>query len=312
MLTRTAHTRYDPARIARERTASITVCVPTRDEADTIAATVAELVRLRELGVVDQVLVADDSRDETPAIAQRLGAQVVRQRELHAQLGPVAGKGDAMWRALTACEGELICFVDGDSADFGARIPCGLVGAVALDGFRFAKGTYRRPFRDDRGAVPTGGGRVTELTAKPLLARLFPDLAGFSQPLAGEIAADADLLRSVPWATGYSVDVALLIDAWRLVGLGAMVEVDLDTRQNRHRPLHELGPMAGEVADAILDRARDPDGRLSADGTALPRLVQERPPLAQIDVPATRAENRAWHGSRHTATGRSSFAARSR
>jgi glucosyl-3-phosphoglycerate synthase len=271
---RAHHVAYDPRTVAHRRERSVAVIVPTVDEATTIEPTVAALVSLRRQGVLDRVIVADASSDDTPRIAERAGAEVVRQWDLRADLGPVLGKGDAMWRAAGICTEDTLCFVDGDTAGFAEQLPLGLVGATALDGHRFAKATYERPFLDTTGRRPTGGGRVTELTAKPLLAMLVPDLAQFGQPLAGEIAIDRELLQQLPLATGYAVDVALLIDVWRTVGLAGMVEVDLGTRQNRHRPLHELAPMAAQVAAAILDRT----GRWTA-GQPLP--FSDRPPLAE-------------------------------
>jgi glucosyl-3-phosphoglycerate synthase len=272
-LHRAHHVAYEARHVADRREHSVVVVVPTVDEAATIEATVHALVSLRRAGVIDRVMVADGSTDDTPRLAERAGAEVVRQRELHPELGPVLGKGDAMWRAATVCSEDVLCFVDGDSADFAEHLPLALVGATAMDGHAFAKATYRRPFLDTTGHRPTGGGRVTELTAKPLLAMLLPELAEFGQPLAGEIAIRASLLRALPLATDYAVDVALLIDAWRAVGLEGMVEVDLGVRQNRHRPLHELAPMATQVAAAILERA----GRWPAQQ---PLPFAERPPLA--------------------------------
>ncbi|MFT4035000.1 MAG: glycosyltransferase [Patulibacter sp.] len=266
------HLHFGLRAVAERRERSVAVIVPTLNEAATIGRTVAALVALRRAGVLDRVLVADASTDDTPRIAERAGAEVVRQRDLHTDLGPVLGKGDAMWRAASICTGEeVLCFVDGDSADFADHFPLALIGATAMAGHRFAKGTYQRPFLDTTGRRSTGGGRVTQLTAKPLLAILFPPLAAFGQPLSGEIAIERDLLARLPLATGYAVDVALLIDVWRAVGLDAMVEVDLGTRQNRHRPLHELGPMAEQVAAAIIDRA----GQWPAGD---PRPFTERPP----------------------------------
>ncbi|MEH3054046.1 MAG: glycosyltransferase [Patulibacter minatonensis] len=271
-LHRAHHVAYDARAVADRRERSVVVIVPTLDEAQTIEATVAALVALRRAGVLDRVLVADASADDTPRLAERAGAEVVRQWELHGELGAVLGKGDAMWRAASICGEDVLCFVDGDSADFAERMPLALIGATAVDGHGFAKATYARPFLDTNGHRPTGGGRVTELAAKPLLAMLLPELAAFGQPLAGEIAVDATLLRALPLATEYAVDVALLIDVWRTVGLGGMVEVDLGTRQNRHKPLGQLAPMAGQVAAAILHRA----GRWDP-GATLPFV--ERPPL---------------------------------
>ena len=118
-----------------------------------------------------------------------------------------------------------------------------------------------------------GGGRVTELTAKPLLRRFFPELADCRQPLAGEMAARRDLLAELSFVTGYGVDIALLIDAWRAVGVDRMAQVDLDVRQNRHQPLADLGPMASAVLDATISRLIAQDG--AAPG------VEERPPMGR-------------------------------
>jgi glucosyl-3-phosphoglycerate synthase len=275
-LRRLHHSEFPAERVARSRTATVSVCVPARDEAANIGATVGRLVRLRDAGVVDQVLVVDDSTDGTGEIAAAAGAEVHDQSSLRSGYGPVDGKGDAMWRALSVCRGDIVCFLDADSADFGERFPCGLIGAVATGQADFAKGAYRRPWSANGVTQPTGGGRVTELTARPLLAHFYPELAQFGQPLAGEIAARRSLLERLPFATGYSVDVALLIDAWRAVGLERMAEVDLDVRQNRHRPLDELGPMAGAVAAGVLSRAAR-DGRVAE---APP--LRERPPAASL------------------------------
>lgn len=253
---------------------SIAVCVPTVDEAATIGPICTTLVGLRDAGVIDRVIVADESRDATATIAAATGAEVVQQSSLLSRFGPVRGKGDALWRALSVIDEDVVVFVDGDTRDFDPAMVTDLAAAVALDGFTYAKATYRRPFAVGDVVHPTGGGRVTELTAKPLLGTFFPELRAFSQPLAGEFAARTDALRRVPFLTGYSVDVALLIDVWRDQGLAAMVEVDTGVRQNRHRPLDELGPMAVEVMAAILDRAGLPEEHA-------PGLV-ERPPLDAV------------------------------
>ena len=274
-LRRYHHSEF-PADRSAQRTATVSVCVPARNEAANIAATVTHLVRLRDLGVVDQVVVVDDSTDGTARLAAAAGAQVFDQSSLRAEFGPVDGKGDAMWRALSVCEGDIVCFLDADSADFGERFPRGLIGPVASGQADFAKGVYRRPFRAGGVTRPTGGGRVTELTARPLLDAFYPELALFGQPLAGEIAARRELLETLPFACGYSVDIALLIDVWRAVGLGRMAEVDLDVRQNRHRPLDELGAMATQVTAGILSRVAR-EGRLRE----APALA-ERPPAASL------------------------------
>ena len=278
------HTDFPADRLRAERVQTVSVCVPAREEAATIAAIVCPLVALRDAGVIDQVLVLDDdSRDGTGAIAADLGAEVVRPAGLLSEFGPLLGKGDAMWRALSVLTGEVVCFVDADSEDFGAHFATGLLGPlVCADGVRFVKGFYRRPFKSAGDQVaPSGGGRVTELTARPLLAAFYPELAAVRQPLAGEFAARRELLERTAFCTGYAVEMGLLLDVYAAVGSEAIVQVDLDVRQNRHRPLAELAPMAAAVLAAVTSRLRR-DGRLTADADAVEPALLERPPLAEL------------------------------
>jgi glucosyl-3-phosphoglycerate synthase len=272
------HSTFQPERIAAERELSISVCLPARNEAATIGAILEDLMPLLDADVVDQVVVVDDSTDGTADIARSLGAELYVQSDLMARFGPVQGKGDAMWRALSILRGDVVCFLDADSRQFGPHYATALAGLVACDrSVAFAKSFYRRPF--DAGAIvhDHGGGRVTELTARPLLAAFYPELSRVRQPLAGEIAARRELLMELPFLCGYSVDVALLIDAWHAVGLAGMAQVDLDVRQNRHRPLHELGPMAAAVLGGVLHTARV-DGLID-----VPCDVVERPPMAGVE-----------------------------
>jgi glucosyl-3-phosphoglycerate synthase len=279
------HAEFAAERLRAARAETISVCVPARDEVATIAGVVAPLVALRDAGVVDEVLVADgDSRDGTAAIAAALGADVVRPSELLTSFGPVLGKGDAMWRALSVLSGDLVCFVDADSEDFGAHFASGLLGPLVCEpGVQFVKGFYRRPFKHADGRVqPSGGGRVTELTARPLLAELYPALAAVRQPLAGEFAARRELLERIAFCTGYAVEIGLLLDVHREIGAGAIAQVDLDVRQNRHQPLEVLSAMAGAVLGAVTARLRR-EGRLLDGGDAVG--APERPPLAQLREP---------------------------
>jgi glucosyl-3-phosphoglycerate synthase len=276
------HADFPPDRIARERTATVSICVPARNEASTIGAIVDVLAGLRRRGVIDQIVVADDSTDGTAAIARDRGAEVHDQSGLRPELGPVLGKGDAMWRSLAVLEGDVVAFVDGDTSDFGERFVCGLIGPLtcADPEIQFVKGFYRRPFRDGDVVRPTGGGRVTELLARPLLQSLYPELALMRQPLAGEIAARRDLLTRLPFATGYAVDIALLIDAWADVGLRGLAQADLDVRQNDHQDLAALSAMAGDVLAGVLTRLWR-EGRLSELPPEAPRIL-ERPPLVSL------------------------------
>jgi glucosyl-3-phosphoglycerate synthase len=289
------HSEFSPERLAAERAASISVCVPAREEAGTIAKIVRDLVGLRELGAIDQVLVVDgSSTDGTGRIAADEGAEVYVQSELLPEFGPCQGKGDAMWRALTVARGEIIAFVDADSEDFGPHFATGIIGPLLVDErIEFVKGFYRRPFKYDSVRAPEGGGRVTELTARPLLNLFYPELAMFAQPLAGEIAARRQLFERLPWATGYAIEIGQLIDAWYAVGLAGMAQVDLDVRQNRHQELRDLGPMAYAVLRGVTERLVR-EGRLSVEQRAAfltpgaggleERMVAigERPPIVSL------------------------------
>jgi glucosyl-3-phosphoglycerate synthase len=290
-----SHTEFPPQRLAAEREATISVCLPARNEARTIGTILERLLPLRELGVVDQLVVVDDSTDGTAEIARRLGAEVYEQERLVPELGPVLGKGDAMWRALPALSGELICFLDADTEDFGAHFACGLLGPlVSRPDISFVKGCYRRPFRVGDQIFPDGGGRVTELTARPLLNLFYPDLAAVEQPLAGEVAARRELLERLPFVTGYGVDVALLLDAYELVGLEGLAQVDLDVRQNAHQPLRDLGPMAFAVLRAVAARL-EREGRLEGPLPAgfmppgLPELSAATEPVERPTLVSLRA-----------------------
>ncbi len=265
-----------------ERRESVTVLVPARNEATTIAPIVRDLVALRSDGVVDQVLVAEhDSTDATADTAGRLGADVVRTETVFPELGPVVGKGDNLWRGLTAATGDIVCFLDGDSADFGPHFVHRLIAPLREPGVTYVKGFYRRPWRGDGHVSPTGGGRVTTLLARPLLRRFYPELAWLEQPLAGEMAARRWLFEEMPFATGYGLEIGLLIDIYRRVGPAGIRQADLHSRQNRHRPLEELAPMSDAILESLTARLVE-EGRVT--GVAAAR--HERPPVARMRAAA--------------------------
>jgi glucosyl-3-phosphoglycerate synthase len=295
-----SHRDFPVARLAAQRTETVSICLPARNEQRTIGAILEQLVPLRAAGVVDQIVVVDNSTDDTAVIARGLGAEVHDQERLAPEHGPVLGKGDAMWRALPVLTGDVVCFLDADSERFGAHFACGLLGPLLCrqpGEIAFVKGFYKRPFRVGEVTLPDEGGRVTELTARPLLNLFYPELAAVAQPLAGELAARRELLERLPFVTGYGVDIALLLDAYTEVGLDALAQVDLDVRQNAHQSLRDLGPMAFAVLEAVASRlAREGRLRGPLPSTFLTlgedelhaRAVAavERPPLAVLRAAA--------------------------
>jgi len=298
--------RYDAADfpIARlleaKGTSSVTVIIPTKQCAATIGGvlrdTVGPFVRT---GVVDDVVVVDAaSADGTENVALSYGAHVLQQDELLPEYGPALGKGDAMWRAVHASDGQIICFLDGDTADPDARHLRGLVGPLLTDpALSLVKGAFDRPLRIGETEMPNEGGRVTELMARPLLNLHEPQLAGFTQPLAGEFAARRSLLESIPFAAGYGVEIGVLIDSLRKCGLDALAECRLGTRHNRHQPLRALGEMSYAVLAAVENRLRERPrvvcGRYLRpwrDDTVADVPVGERPPLSSLSTSPTRRE----------------------
>jgi glucosyl-3-phosphoglycerate synthase len=274
---------------------SVSLVLPCREVADTIGPVLDEVEVLQDrAALVDQVVVVDaGSRDGTAEIARRRGAEVHQESDLLPAAGPVLGKGDAMWRALSVARGDLVLYADTDSTSFTAHFIYGMLGPLLVDGdVRFVKATYHRPFTTPDGTVVDDAGRVTELTAKPLLAIFHPELAGFGQPLAGEFAARRDLLCSIPFFTGYAVEAGMLIDVFRRVGLNAMAQVDLGRRVNRSQRLLELNSMSYAVARALLARAgQGVNGESYLHAANQPGGVQlehrrvsvvERPPLVDL------------------------------
>ncbi|MEA2225942.1 MAG: glucosyl-3-phosphoglycerate synthase [Solirubrobacteraceae bacterium] len=286
-------------RLLAAKRETVALVLPAREVAATIAPIAAHAARLRDAGLLDEVLVVDArSRDGSARLAARAGLSVVQEDELCAQLGPARGKGDAMWRALGVLDSQIVAFADTDTEDFGEHFLTGLLGPLICDdAVQLAKGFFRRPFRSQGTLTPHGGGRVTELMARPLLNLHAPELAVFDQPLAGETAARRELLERIPFSAGYGVEIAMLIDAWRIAGLDALAQVDLGVRQNRHQSLRELSAMAYAVLVAAQTRFLGPDfADASACGSmSLPAdereggagamesrrvTVDERPPLA--------------------------------
>ena len=245
-----------------------------------MSTVIAHLVERHRL--VDEVVVVDDgSSDATAERAGAAGAEVVAAVEVLPECGPATGKGDAMWKALAHCRGDLVVWCDADLTNFDSRFVTGLLGPLLTDpSMQFTKACYRR----DLDGRPGEGGRVTVLVARPLLNLLFPHLTGFRQPLAGECAGRRSLLEQLPFAPGYGVDLAILVGAAERAGVEATAQVDLGHRSHRNRPLRELSVQAEAVLATALALAGT-----SQEATATASLPW-RPPL--VEVPAYRARRR--------------------
>jgi glucosyl-3-phosphoglycerate synthase len=239
----------------------VSVVLPALDEEATVGRIVARIRGdlVERAALVDELVVVDSgSTDRTIEVAKEAGAEVVRREDVLPDLAVRPGKGEVLWRSLAATTGDVVVFVDSDIRDFTSGFVTGQLGPLLTDPtVQFVKATYDRPLQAGETELATGGGRVTELVARPLIALHWPELSGFVQPLSGEYAARRPLLESLPFPCGYGVEFGLLVDVYRAVGLEAMAQVDLSRRKHRNSDLHKLGRMAAEilqVAEARLGR----------------------------------------------------------
>jgi glucosyl-3-phosphoglycerate synthase len=251
----------------QESGSTISVVLPALDEERTVGA-IVEVIRhafVDEIPLVDELVVVDSgSTDRTASVAAAAGARVVHVDDILPAHGRVPGKGEALWKSLFVTDGDLLVFLDSDVQAFDPCFVIGLLGPLLTDPtVGYVKGLYDRPLATAEGLVASGGGRVTELTARPLLCALWPHLSGFVQPLSGEYAGRRLLLEQVPFASHYGVELGLLIDLAEHAGVEALAQVDLGTRRHRHQTDAALGRMAGQILQTAL--ARCPSQRVPGD-----------------------------------------------
>lgn len=274
---RTTAAAHWPAGLLREAKGDqrVVVILPARDEAETVGGLV-EQIREHLMGgrkpLVDEVVVVDsDSTDTTAQVAADAGARVVSTYEVLPHIPTVPGKGEAMWRGVAATEEDVIVFLDADLRSFTPAYVTGLLGPVLVDdSILLVKAVYERPLVDGTQRHAAGGGRVTELVARPLLNLHWPELAGVAQPLAGEYVIRRSLFEALPIPCGYGVEFALLVDTAEMHGIDAIAQVDLGVRVHRHQDEQRLGRMAVEIWQTALERL-DPEG-----------VMRRRPAAAEL------------------------------
>jgi nucleotide-binding universal stress UspA family protein len=285
----------------------ISVGLPTLNEEATIGK-VIQVIRSRlmeRVPLVDELVVIDsDSADRTCDIARELGVPVFIHRELMPEVGPGTGKGEALWKSLSVLTGDIVVWVDTDVSNFHPKFVYGLLGPLLFrPDIQFTKAFYRRPLDIGGELQATGGGRVTELMARPILNMFFPELSGMIQPLSGEQAGRRALLERLPFFSGYGVETGLLIDVLRASGLRSISQVDMKQRIHRNQSLLALSKMSFEIVQVAMKRLGDGRGeRLLDEANLTMKLISptaegfhlevqdiavvERPPM--ITVPSYR------------------------
>lgn len=281
----------------------ISVVLPTLNEEATIGKVIrAVRTRLIErFPLVDELIVMDsDSGDRTREIAHKEGVPVFVHQQTLVECGSHRGKGEAMWKSLHVTTGDLVVWIDTDIANIHPKFVYGIVGPLLLHPrLQFVKAFYQRPLRFGEELQATGGGRVTELTARPILNLFYPELSGMVQPLSGEQGGRRALLEQLPFFTGYGVETGLLIDTVSRVGVQAIAQVDMKQRIHRNQSLYSLSKMSFEILQVALKRVGEARGVRYEDANSTMKLILpgddgrlqltledlvpiERPPMASV------------------------------
>jgi len=245
----------------RRQRLSISLGLPTLNE----EATIGRVLRLtREFlverhSLIDELVVIDSgSSDRTVEIARSMGVEVIQHPDILPEYGSFRGKGEALWKSLHLLRGDLVAWCDTDISNFHPRFVFGTIGPLLTDSrISFVKGFYKRPLQFGTELVTAGGGRVTELTARPVINLFYPELSGLLQPLSGEYAGRRELLEQLPFFTGYGVEMGMLIDILESFGLNRIAQVDLGSRIHRNQELFDLSKMAFAILQVAIRRLGD-------------------------------------------------------
>ena len=301
-------------RFKEQQGVTISLGLPALNEEETIGKIITTVKKalMEDVPLLDEMVLIDSgSVDYTREIAAELGIPVYIHQEILPQHGAYHGKGEALWKSLYILQGDLIAWIDTDISNIHPRFVYGILGPLLTNpNIQYVKGFYRRPLKQGDKIVAGGGGRVTELTARPLLNMFFPELSGLIQPLSGEYAGRRSALERVPFFTGYGVETGLLIDLLENFGLGAIAQVDLRERIHRNKPLPDLSPMSFAIIQVVVRRLEDRHKiRLLEDINKTMNLIRyapgryyldqrevvehERPPMITLPEYRARGEGKA-------------------
>ncbi len=235
---------------------TISLALPALNEEETVGKVIRIVQKelMEKYPLLDEIVLIDsNSTDRTRQIAKGLGVPVYIHQHLLPEMGSRPGKGEALWKSLLVTKGDIIAWIDTDIVNIHPRFVYGIIGPLLLNrNIQFVKGFYRRPLKVGDKVQAGGGGRVTELTARPLLNLFYPELSGVVQPLSGEYAGRREALEKVPFASGYGVETGLLIDIFEQFGLRAIAQVDLQERIHHNQELEALGKMSFAIIQTVL------------------------------------------------------------
>jgi glucosyl-3-phosphoglycerate synthase len=242
--------------LKRSQNLSISLALPALNEEETVGKVIKTVKRalMDAVPLLDEIVLIDsNSTDRTRDIAHELGLPVFIHQQLLPEYGARRGKGEALWKSLLVTRGDILLWIDTDIVNIQPHFVYGLIGPLLLrPEIQLVKGFYQRPLRVGNKLQASGGGRVTELTARPLLNLLYPELSGLIQPLAGEYGGRRTALERLHFSSGYGVEIGLLIDTLELFGLGAIAQVDLQERIHHNQPLEALSKMSFTIIQTVF------------------------------------------------------------
>ncbi|MBI2359343.1 MAG: glucosyl-3-phosphoglycerate synthase [Deltaproteobacteria bacterium] len=300
---------------------TVSLGLPALNEAETVGNVIRTMKErlYDEVPLVDEIVLIDSrSTDDTVKIARDLGIEVYVHQDILPQYGAYRGKGEALWKSLYVLRGDVIVWIDTDIKNIHPGFVYGILGPLLKEPeIQYVKGFYRRPLKVEGRTFAEGGGRVTELTARPLFNLFFPELSGILQPLAGEYGGRRSVLENMPFFTGYGVETGLLIDLFNQYGLRVIAQVDLEERIHRNQPLSSLSQMSFAIIQVFMQRLEERNQiRILEDVNRSMKLIKhqrrtyalelkeiqdfERPPM--ISVPDYRARRQEVPGVRDTAS----------
>ncbi len=244
--------------LKQKQNVTISLALPALNEEQTVGRVIRTIrnVLMKRVPLLDEIVLIDsNSTDRTRQIAEKIGVPVHIHQKVLPQYGARKGKGEALWKSLYCTSGDIIIWVDTDIVNIHPRFIYGLIGPLLLrPEIDFVKGFYRRPLKVGNKMQAGGGGRVTELTARPLLNLFYPELSGIVQPLSGEYGGRRKALEQLPFFSGYGVEIGLLIDMLEKFGLSSIAQVDLQERVHHNQPLDALGKMSFAIIQAVIQK----------------------------------------------------------
>ncbi|RPI80188.1 MAG: glucosyl-3-phosphoglycerate synthase, partial [Chloroflexi bacterium] len=244
--------------LKNERKLTISLGLPALNEEETVGEVISSVKQalVDEIPLLDEIVLIDSgSEDSTRDIAADLGIPVYIHQDILPNYGSYHGKGEALWKSLYVLKGDLIAWIDTDIKNIHPRFVYGVIGPLLrVPHIHYVKGFYRRPLADGDKLMLEGGGRVTELTARPFFNLFFPELSGLIQPLSGEYAGRRTALERMPFFTGYGVETGLLIDLLDSYGLNSIAQVDLLERIHHNQPLPSLSKMSFAIMQVLMSR----------------------------------------------------------